>query len=234
MRIRALIAALALGLGLSACTTFGTNVNANFRCEAADSICSPSTIIDDSALAKIEETSSADLLNPAGPFRMDDGIDAPVHAPGVGAVPLIARSAPSYELAVVFPGYTDAAGTVHEKRTVRTQASLPGRGDAMDTMAMRGVKPSRSQGLLAAAESAPPYLALAPDLVGPAVPLGSGQAAPPSVALADAGEGGARAPSAVGPSANPIAEIEAQVAEKLAAQQRLPRREAASFPATPE
>lgn len=234
MNIKSFLAVLALGLGLSACTTMGTNVNANFRCEAADSICSPSTIIDDSALAKIEETSSADLLNPAGPFRMDDGIDAPVHAPGLGAEPLIARAAPSYELAVVFPGYTDAAGTVHEKRTVRTQASLPGRGDAMETMAMRGAKPARSQGLLAAAESAPPYLAIAPDLVGPSAPLASGQAPPPPVALADAGEGAAPRPSALAAPVNPIAEIEAEVTEKLAAQQRLPRREAASFPATPE
>ncbi len=234
MRISSIIAALALGLGLSACTTMGTNVNANFRCEAADSVCAPSTVIDDSALAKIEETASVDLLNPAGPFRMDDGIDAPVHAPGLGAEPLIARAAPSYELAVVFPGYTDAAGSVHEKRIVRTQASLPGRGDAMETMAMRGAKPARSQGLLAAAESAPPYLAIAPDLVGPAAPLAPGQSSPPPVALAAAGEGAAPVPSAVAAPANPIAEIEAQVAEKLAAQQRLPRREAVSFPATPE
>ncbi len=233
MRIKALLASLALGLGLSACTTFGTNVNSNFRCEAADSVCAPSTVIDDSALAKIEETSSGDLLNPAGPFRMDDGIDAPVHAPSIGAEQLIARATPSYELAVVFPGYTDAAGTVHAKRTVRTQASLPGRGDAMETMAMRGAKPARSQGLLAAAESAPPYLAISADLMGsrdPSTPVSHTAAA--AVAVGEAGDGAA-SPAATLP-VNPIAEIEAQVSEKLAAQQRLPRREAASFPATPE
>ena len=233
MRIKALLASLALGLGLSACTTFGTNVNANFRCEAADSVCAPSTVIDDSALAKIEETSSGDLLNPAGPFRMDDGIDAPVHAPSIGAEQLIARATPSYELAVVFPGYTDAAGTVHAKRTVRTQASLPGRGDAMETMAMRGAKPARSQGLLAAAESAPPYLAISADLMGsrdPSTPVSHTAAA--AVAVAEVRDGAA-SPAAALP-VNPIAEIEAQVSEKLAAQQRLPRREAASFPATPE
>lgn len=233
MKIKALLASLALGLGLSACTTFGTNVNANFRCEAADSVCAPSTVIDDSALAKIEETSSGDLLNPAGPFRMDDGIDAPVHAPSIGAEQLIARATPSYELAVVFPGYTDAAGTVHAKRTVRTQASLPGRGDAMETMAMRGAKPARSQGLLAAAESAPPYLAISADLMGsrePSTPVSHTAVA--AVAVAEVRDGAA-SPAAALP-VNPIAEIEAQVSEKLAAQQRLPRREAASFPATPE
>lgn len=233
MKIKALLASLALGLGLSACTTFGTNVNANFRCEAADSVCAPSTVIDDSALAKIEETSSGDLLNPAGPFRMDDGIDAPVHAPSIGAEQLIARATPSYELAVVFPGYTDAAGTVHAKRTVRTQASLPGRGDAMETMAMRGAKPARSQGLLAAAESAPPYLAISADLMGSRDPSTHvSHTAVAAVAVAEVRDGAA-SPAAALP-VNPIAEIEAQVSEKLAAQQRLPRREAASFPATPE
>jgi hypothetical protein len=233
--MRSLLTALALGLGLSACTSLGTNVNANFRCEAVDSICAPSTIIDDSALGRIEETSSADLLNPAGPFRMDDGIDAPVHPPRIGSEPLVARAAPSYELAVVFPGYTDTAGTVHEKRTVTVQASLPGRGDAMETMALRRAEPARSKGLLAAAESAPPYLAIVPDLAGHADPFASAsQTFAPPVMSPDARGDGSSYGAADAPAVNPIADISAQVAEKLAAQKRPPRRGAASFPVTPE
>ena len=128
MNLKAILAACLLGLGLGGCTTLGTNVNAKFRCDAPEGVCAPSMVIDDSALARIEETSSQDLLNPAGPFRMDDGIEAPVHSPALGAEALIAQAAPSYELAVVFPGYTDASGTVHARRTVRTEAALPGRG----------------------------------------------------------------------------------------------------------
>lgn len=219
MNIKAFIAAACLGLGLSACTTLGTNVNSKFRCEAPDGVCAPSMAIDDGALARIEETTSTDLLDPAGPFRMDDGIDAPVHNLQLAASEQVARAAPSYELAVVFPGYTDASGTAHARRIVRTEASLPGRGDAMDAMAMRGSKPARGQGLLAAAESAPPYFAIAPALLD--APL-TDTPNPPQKAAAVAG------------AINPISAIEAEVSQRLAAQQRAPRREAPSFPATPE
>ena len=227
MKLKAILAACFLCLGLGGCTTLGTNVNAKFRCDAPEGVCAPSMVIDDSALARIEETSSQDLLNPAGPFRMDDGIEAPVHSPALGAEALIAQAAPSYELAVVFPGYTDASGTVHARRTVRTEAALPGRGDAMETMAMRGPKLARAQGLLAAAESAPPFLAIAPSVFA-APDLASSTTEPagaPAVAAA---------PSPAPRPRDPIADIEARVSEKLAAQQRTPRREAASFPATPE
>lgn len=227
MNVKAIIAVWLLGLGLGGCTTLGTNVNAKFRCDAPEGVCAPSMVIDDSALARIEETSSQDLLNPAGPFRMDDGIDAPVRSPGLGAEALIAQATPSYELAVVFPGYTDASGTVYARRTVRTEAALPGRGDAMETMAMRGPKPARAQGLLAAAESAPPFLAIAPSVISA---LETATRAPeaagaPAVAAAQSPAPGTR---------DPIADIAAQVSEKLAAQQRTPRREAASFPSAPE
>ncbi|MBA4042501.1 MAG: hypothetical protein C0474_12090, partial [Sphingobium sp.] len=213
MNLKSIIGACLLGLGLGGCTTLGTNVNAKFRCDAPEGVCAPSMVIDDSALARIEETSSQDLLNPARPFRMDDGIDAPVHSPALGAEALIAQAAPSYELAVVFPGYTDATGTVHARRTVRTEAALPGRGDAMETMAMRGPKPARAQGLLAAAESAPPFLAIAPSVFTAPDPGTSGPegAGAPAVAAAPSQAPGPR---------DPIAEIEAKVSEKLAAQQR--------------
>lgn len=130
MNIKSFCAAAGLVLSLSGCTTFGTNVNSKFRCGTAESVCAPSMVIDDGALARIEETSSGDLLNPAGPFRMDDGIDTPVREPVLASQTMMARTAPSYQLSVVFPGYTDSAGSLHERRVVRTQAALPGRGDA--------------------------------------------------------------------------------------------------------
>ena len=207
------IAVAAIGVCMSGCTTLGTNVNGSFRCDAPDGVCAPSTVIDDSAIARIEETSSSDLLNPVGPFQMDDGIEAPIHNAVVADAAAVARSSPSYELAVVFPGYTDATGTVHARRVVTTDALLPGRGDAMDAIAMRGEQPSRNRGLLAAAESAPPYLAIAPGVLA-----GSDEAA---VQIASATSG------------NAVAEIEAKVSQRLSAHQRS-RRSAPGFPGTVE
>ena len=217
MNSKAILAIAALGGVLSGCTTLGTNVSGSFRCDAPDGICAPSTVIDDDAISRIEETSSTDLLNPAGPYQMDDGIDSPVHNALIASATMTATIAPSYELAVVFPGYTDAAGTTHARRTVRTEAALPGRGDAMETMAMRGRHPSRNRGLLAAAERAPPYLAIAPAILSPAA---DPTAKPPEVAVTT--------------GADPIAAIAAQVSERLAGQQAKPRRQAALFPGVVE
>ncbi len=217
MNSKAILTIAALGGALSACTTLGTNVSGSFRCEAPDGVCAPSTVIDDNAISRIEETSSTDLLNPAGPYQMDDGIDTPVHSTVLASAPMTATSAPSYELAVVFPGYTDATGMIHARRTVRTEAVLPGRGDAMDAMAMRGRHPTRNQGLLAAAESAPSFLAITPDILPPAA---DPTAKPQEVVVAT--------------GADPIAAIEAQVSERLAGQQAKPRRQAASFPGVVE
>ena len=217
MNRKVILAIVAVGTFLSSCTTLGTNVNGSFRCDAPDGVCAPSIVIDDSAISRIEETTSTDLLNPAGPYQMDDGIDAPVHNTVLASAPMTATSAPSYQLAVVFPGYTDATGMAHARRTVRTEAALPGRGDAMDAMAMRVRHPTRNQGLLAAAESAPPYLAIAPEIMM----LAAGSSSQPTEV-------------AVATGADPIAAIEAQVSERLAAQQTKPRRQAASFPGVVE
>lgn len=127
LRSQAAMVAAVLGGLLSGCSTLGTNVSANFRCNAPDGICAPSSVIDDTALARIEETSSTDLLNPAGPYRMDDGIDAPVHDTHLASAAPVARSAPRYQLSVVFPGFTDASGTTHARRVVSTEALLRAR-----------------------------------------------------------------------------------------------------------
>ncbi|MEO0589411.1 MAG: hypothetical protein AAFR32_05300 [Pseudomonadota bacterium] len=214
MRLTPAITCAVLAAGLGGCTTFGTNVNGSFRCDAPDGVCAPSTVIDDNALARIEETSSTDLLNPAGPYPMDDGIDTPVHTIAAANASPVARAAPSYELSIVFPGYTDATGTEHARRVVRIEAGLPGRGDAMDAMASRGSQPSRNRGLLAAAESAPSLLAIAPGaLADPVSP--TAEQPIPQVAAAQ--------------EPNPLEQIEDEVKEQLAAQLQA-RRRATSFP----
>lgn len=205
MTMKPPVALAALAAALGGCTTFGTNINGSFRCDAPDGVCAPSTVIDDNALARIEETSSTDLLNSAGTYQMDDGIDTPVHIIAAANAPAVSRPAPSYELSVVFPAYTDASGVSHARRVIRTQAGLPGRGDAMDAMAQRGAQSSRNRGLLAAAESAPPFLAIAPGVSGASLPPGSDETTI-SVASADA--------------PNPIEEIETKVKERLSAQQK--------------
>lgn len=214
LRSQAAMVAAVLGGLLSGCSTLGTNVSANFRCNAPDGICAPSSVIDDTALARIEETSSTDLLNPAGPYRMDDGIDAPVHDTHLASAAPVARSAPRYQLSVVFPGFTDASGTTHARRVVSTEALLPGRGDAMEQIAQRGPKVARSRDLLAAAESAPPLLA--------ALPEGSD-------AKPDPRKGAAGTEVATADAKNPIAEIQAEVAQRLSAKGSRARPKPAAF-----
>ena len=133
---------------------------------------------------------------------MDDGIDAPVHDTHLASTAPVARRAPRYQLSVVFPGFTDASGTAHARRVVSTEALLPGRGDAMEQIARRGHKAARSRGLLAAAESAPPVLAVLPE---------------GREAKADPGKGAAETEVAAADGENPIAHIQAEVAQRLSA-----------------
>lgn len=165
---------LLMGLGLGGCTTMGTNVSGSFRCEAPDGICAPSTQIDDSALAEIDRTTSTELLSPAGPYHIDDGVTpSPTQRSAPTPPAQIANESDkqkqpaqagadldSFELAIVFPGYVDARGRIIERRTVQTRVALPGRGDAVDELARRASTARWGGGLLAAAESAPPLLAL--------------------------------------------------------------------------
>ena len=214
MSRKSILLLASLGVGLGGCSTLGTNVSGSFRCAAPDGICAPSTVIDDTAIARIEETSSLDLLNPAGPYQMDDGIAAPVHSLQLASAQT-ASAPPSYTLSVVFPGYTDVSGSVRERRVIKTVADLPGRGDAMEMLALRGSQPSRNRGLLAAAESAPPVLALSANNLG-GIPAEPTQPTSPEEAVSLEAN-------------NPITRIEEQVNERLAAARPERRKQAASF-----
>lgn len=204
MTSKNILSAALLGCLVSGCSTLGTNVSGAFRCDAPDGICAPSTVIDDSALARIEETSATDLLHPAGSYRMDDGIEAPVHDGQQLNPARAARIGPSYQLSVVFPGFTDASGMVHARRVVQTEALLPGRGDTMAQVALRGPIAAGRGGLLAAAESAPPVLAVLLD--------GHEAQTNPDKDLV---EPDVAAALVARPAGDPIAQIEAEVAERL-------------------
>ena len=216
MKRSGFVVVCALGLALGGCATFGSNINGSFRCDAPDGICAPSSVIDDTAISRIEETSSADLLNPAGPYEMDDGIAAPVRGSSLAQASSVPAPAPTYRLSVVFPGYTDAFGEAHSRRIVETDVQLPGRAGVLSSLAARGASRDRNRGLLAAAESAPPYLAVAPKSGRP--PLVAGSAAEPS----------APEVAAVGvPSV--MKRIEARVEAALSHGEERPKREASSF-----
>lgn len=210
-------------LAAGGCTTLGTNVSGKFACNGPEGICAPSTSIDDGAIATIE-TTSMELLNPAGPYQIDEGYGVPA-APVLGATaaPPSAQADSSYTLRVVFPAFVDGAGRLHERAAVETSVQLPGRGDAVTALALRGSGSGR-QGLLAAAEKAPSLLALAAPAPAPRAASASPSAEPGDVPAAEA--------EAVAAAPDPVARIRDQVQTALNAER--PRQQAASFPGTPE
>lgn len=224
----ALPAACAVGalVSLSGCTTLGTNVKGSFSCSAPGGTCAPSTVIDDAAIASIQQQSATESLSPAGPYQVDDG-DKPrqrMAALDRGRAPAPALSAGGGRvLRIVFPAFVDRYGRLHEKTAVQAVVDPGGwsRG-----LAGRGVQPAGGvpgvSGLLGAAESAPTMFAdagapPAPE-VGPQAPPALAKAAPPAVV-----------PVRAAASAGPLDAIKTDVAKRLKAGRVL--RTAASFPA---
>lgn len=225
IRLTAIILLAGSSLAAAGCTTLGTNVNGSFVCEGPQGVCAPSSSIDDGALAEIARSDGPDQLTPAGPYRIDEGMSrevGPVLAAAPPAAPAPAQTADSrYTLKVVFPAHVDATGQLHERASVETSVQMPGYGDAVTSLAQRGSgsgSGSGRQGLLAAAERAPSLLAMAASAPAPA---------PVAEALPVAGEETSEVAAA-----DPVTRIREQVQTALAAQ--APRRQAGSFPATPE
>lgn len=112
---------LVASLPLAACATLlGGNVKGNFSCSAPGGTCAPSTVIDDSALALIQ---NARPMTPAArpwsqpPFR------------GEGKVVAVASGVGHREhrvLKVVFPAFVDQRGYLHEPRIVHAVADKGG------------------------------------------------------------------------------------------------------------
>lgn len=194
---------------LGGCATLGTNVKGSFRCEAPDGICAPSTTIDDQALSQIDPGTSTQLLLPSGPYEIDQGGAAPPRRMAKAEPRRSPDTAVPYRLTVVFPEYVDVRGERHERRLVEANVTLPGRGDVLDALAMRGARSQRAPGLLDAAEQAPPLLA-----------------------QAEATQGKAQLADDSADAEPPIERIKKEVRAKLA--NAKPRKQAASFPAVVE
>lgn len=219
IRLSALVLFGCATLAAGGCTTLGTNVSGSFVCEGPQGVCAPSSSIDDGALAEIARSDGPDQLTPAGPYQIDEGMGRVV-GPVMAAASSPAAAAPvqtadsRYTLKVVFPAHVDATGQLHERASVETSVQLPGYGDTVTELAQRGSGSGR-QGLLAAAERAPSLLALAAPAAAPAGAAATTEPTGETVATAD-----------------PVTRIREQVQTALNAQ--APRRQAGSFPATPE
>jgi conjugal transfer pilus assembly protein TraV len=131
------IAALGLAAGqLAACTSFlGGNIKGNFVCSAPGGTCAPSTLIDDKALAVIQNARPMSPASgqPAGPYFEAPARGEPQTARRAGAGEgRLAPAGPGMVhrerrvLKVVFPSYVDGAGNFHEPRVVHTLADAGG------------------------------------------------------------------------------------------------------------
>lgn len=208
-------ASLALGALVltSGCTTFGSNINGSFKCEAPDGVCAPSIAIDDKALSEITQADANELMAPAGPYKVDDGDGG--RAQMANAQGVIASQNQGYQLSIVFPAYTDVAGVTHERRAVATAVALPGRTASSVELVSRSRGRGEARGLLAAAQSAPALISMTP----------GGDEGP---VLADNGAAAATAPKvAAAPATKAVDRIKADVDAKLS---KRARRQAASFP----
>lgn len=114
-------ALLVASLPLAACATLlGGNVKGSFSCSAPGGTCAPSTVIDDSALALIQNArpmTPATRPWPQPPLRGD------------GKVIAVADGVAHRErrvLKVVFPAFVDQRGYLHEPRIVHAVADQGG------------------------------------------------------------------------------------------------------------
>jgi conjugal transfer pilus assembly protein TraV len=211
---RSIPAALALGaLALtSGCTTFASNINGSFKCEAPDGICAPSIAIDDKALSEITSADANELMAPAGPYKVDDGDGG--RAQMANAQGVIASQNQSYKLSIVFRAYTDVAGITHERRAVAAAVALPGRTASGVELASRSRGRGEARGLLAAAQSAPALMSVS--AAEDATPV-----------LVDAASAASAPKVAISPAVKAVDRIKADVDAKLS---KRARRQAASFP----
>ncbi len=195
------LAAILAGTLLSGCMTMGGTVKGDFACRAPDGICAPSSVIDDRALALILGDAPEAQTTPAGPYTP---------APSARGGQQIAAADPSRTrekvLRIVFPSHIDASGRLYEQTAVHAVVE---NGDWQSASVGAPVASTPAQ-VASSAVGGPLFAAV--DRV--------------SVALTDMGDGYAGAdpdaPSAAAVAAararasDPIGDIKAQVASKLA------------------
>lgn len=125
----------ALGLAatqLAACTSlWGGNIKGNFACSAPGGTCAPSTVIDDQALAVIQN--ARPMVPASGPYFQPparaSAQSARLVPTGSGRIAAASTGVAHRErrvLKVVFPSYVDGAGNFHEPRVVHTVADAGG------------------------------------------------------------------------------------------------------------
>lgn len=221
----------ALGLAatqLAACTSlWGGNIKGNFACSAPGGTCAPSTVINDQALAVIQN--ARPMVPASGPYfrpqSRTSGQSARLMPTGSGRIAAAGPGVAHRErrvLKVVFPSYVDGSGNFHEPRVVHTVA------DAGGWMQLSGAS-SGEQGAAQAqanADAAAPLAAQQAHLPGdpqPAVGLEPdeqaglpGQGAAPSGALPDPRVvAEARAKGAARSAGSPVDAIRAEVEARL-------------------
>lgn len=209
------LAAILAGTLLSGCMTMGGTVKGDFACRAPDGICAPSSVIDDRALAMILGGAPEAQTTPAGPYTP---------APDVRRGQQVADANPARSrekvLRIVFPSHIDASGRLYEQTAVHAVV------ENSDWQSASVGAPVASSPAQVASSAAGGPLFSAVDRV--------------SIALTDTGDGDAGAdpdaPSAAAVAAararasDPIGDIKAQVASKLAVSQT---RTAATHPGAP-
>lgn len=125
----------ALGLAttqMAACTSlWGGNIKGNFACSAPGGTCAPSTVIDDQALAVIQN--ARPMVAASRPYfqpqSRGSAQSARLMPTGSGRIAAAGPGVAHRErrvLKVVFPSYVDGSGNFHEPRVVHTVADAGG------------------------------------------------------------------------------------------------------------
>jgi conjugal transfer pilus assembly protein TraV len=233
-RTFALATVCAPALLLAGCSTFGTNIKGSFSCGAPGGSCAPSSVIDDQAIASIQQRKENESAASAGPYELDDGDGPKTHVASDDGPRRRGQSLPHANgrvLRVVFPAYVDRLGQLHEKSAVQAEVDVPQLQLADAGPGERTIE-GPDAGLFGAAESAPELLALS---AASSAQAPTALAAAPKIAGATSGsaKSGASKPSTtvkVAPAAapSPIDTIKQQVAEQLAHHAKV---QAAAFPA---
>ena len=217
----------ALGLAatqLAACTSlWGGNIKGNFACSAPGGTCAPSTVIDDQAVAVIQN--ARPMVPASGPYFQPparaSGQSARLVPSGSGRIAAASTGVAHRErrvLKVVFPSYVDGAGNFHEPRVVHTVADAGGWMQLSGATGPGGTAPDT------AASLANPQLSATRDPLPDAgkepspVALGASQNLAPSGAKPDPKVvAEARAKGAARASGAPVDAIRAEVEARLGA-----------------
>ncbi len=230
----------AIGLAatqLAACTSlWGGNIKGNFACSAPGGTCAPSTVIDDQAVAVIQN--ARPMVPASGPYFQPparaSGQSARLVPSGSGRIAAASTGVAHRErrvLKVVFPSYVDGAGNFHEPRVVHTVADAGGWMQLSGATGPGGTAPDT------AASLANPQLSATRDPLPDAgkepspVALGASQNLAPSGAMPDPKVvAEARAKGAARASGAPVDAIRAEVEARLGATPKTAQPVAPSHP----